>query len=51
MNKNAKGRPATGRQRFQIMCHPSRIDEVRAYIKKLKPKPNEINSIESQKNT
>jgi len=32
------GRPATGRKRYDIMCHPCRISEVREYVKKLKPK-------------
>jgi group I intron endonuclease len=32
------GRPATGRKKYTIMCHPCRIAEVRQWIKKLKPK-------------
>jgi hypothetical protein len=38
MNKEAKGRPATGRKKYTVMCHPCRIKEVREWIKKLKPK-------------
>jgi len=42
MNKKAKGRPSTGRKRYNIMCHPCRIVEVREYIKKLKPYKTEL---------